>query len=347
MDIEFHYYMTYLIAKKAGFRNEEAKTIATASQFVDDNTCIFEVRKPTNTNHTTQETCYRNYISQTLDITKPEEQLFRIYCLFHFLPGKPDAKTALRADGKQHLLNTTPNSKNARDVLKKDLESNDLYHIGIGLHTYADTWAHQNFVGYKDHFNAPAAPLSDTRFSVGHALFGHEPDQPCGCWTDPRLISSLQRISNKERFLRAARVIYKRLTEFLGNSHFSSSSLQRDLSDAIGKSEVIGEYAGESDLRRFAKKERIRRYQKISRTQGYGNEELEPYSEDKWFNDAIEKKPLPYGQAPTEYLFFWKNQKSYKKTDWYKFQEAVRSHQNETWEILEEPVFSKVDLPEL
>jgi len=71
MDIEFHYYMTYLIAKKAGFRNEEAKTIATASQFVDDNTCIFEVRKPTNTNHTTQETCYRNYISQTLDRSSP------------------------------------------------------------------------------------------------------------------------------------------------------------------------------------------------------------------------------------------------------------------------------------
>ena len=37
MDIEFHYYMTFLIAGKAGFGEEDAFTIAYASQYVDDN----------------------------------------------------------------------------------------------------------------------------------------------------------------------------------------------------------------------------------------------------------------------------------------------------------------------
>ena len=37
MDIEYHYYITYLIAIKSGFETHEAYTIAYSSQFVDDN----------------------------------------------------------------------------------------------------------------------------------------------------------------------------------------------------------------------------------------------------------------------------------------------------------------------
>lgn len=38
MDIEFHYYVTYLVYIKAGFNKNEAEIIAYASQYVDDNT---------------------------------------------------------------------------------------------------------------------------------------------------------------------------------------------------------------------------------------------------------------------------------------------------------------------
>ena len=37
MDIEFHYYMTFLIAGKAGFGKDDTATIAYSSQYVDDN----------------------------------------------------------------------------------------------------------------------------------------------------------------------------------------------------------------------------------------------------------------------------------------------------------------------
>ena len=37
MNTEFHYYITYLIAAKAGFPAEEARLLAYASQYVDNN----------------------------------------------------------------------------------------------------------------------------------------------------------------------------------------------------------------------------------------------------------------------------------------------------------------------
>ena len=71
------------------------------------------------------------------------------------------ARTAWRKDGQMHWLNTTPDSTNARLIMKTALETDNLYRIGIGLHGYADTWAHQNFTGYYNEFNAMTKPLSE------------------------------------------------------------------------------------------------------------------------------------------------------------------------------------------
>ncbi len=67
MDIEFHYYITYLIAAKAGFGFDDAYKIAYASQYVDDNDMILEIDKG-------KGSAYRNYISQTMNILKPKNK---------------------------------------------------------------------------------------------------------------------------------------------------------------------------------------------------------------------------------------------------------------------------------
>jgi hypothetical protein len=36
MDIEFHYYLNYIIARECGYSNEQAYNIALASQLLDD-----------------------------------------------------------------------------------------------------------------------------------------------------------------------------------------------------------------------------------------------------------------------------------------------------------------------
>ena len=59
MDIEFHYYLTYLIAARAGLPPPDALTLAWACQYTDDNTmiCVIDAGLPTE---------YTNYISQTV-----------------------------------------------------------------------------------------------------------------------------------------------------------------------------------------------------------------------------------------------------------------------------------------
>lgn len=42
MDMEFHYYITYLIAVRAGFSTTESSNPAYSSQFLDDNDLVFK-----------------------------------------------------------------------------------------------------------------------------------------------------------------------------------------------------------------------------------------------------------------------------------------------------------------
>ncbi|MEW5746461.1 MAG: DUF6765 family protein [Nitrospirota bacterium] len=43
MDIEYHYYITFLIALRAGFKRDEAYKIAYASQYTDDNDTSYAI----------------------------------------------------------------------------------------------------------------------------------------------------------------------------------------------------------------------------------------------------------------------------------------------------------------
>jgi len=87
MNAEFHYYITRLIAARAGLPPEDAHIVAYSSQYTDDNDIIFKIDKDLPTE-------YGNYISQTMNILKPRDTLLRIYSLFHFIPGDPMAPSA-------------------------------------------------------------------------------------------------------------------------------------------------------------------------------------------------------------------------------------------------------------
>lgn len=194
MDIEFHYYITYLVAARAGYTPQQASVIAYASQYVDDNDIIHEI-------NVGLDSYYSNYISQTMNIFKPKRKLLRIYPLFHFIPGEPMAESARRKDGKLHYLNTTPNSMNAQAVLQAALNTGDLYRLGIAVHAYVDTWAHENFVGYFDEMNALKGLLEKANVElIGHAAAKHDPDRIGVVWHDCRLVSERGKRNNLESF---------------------------------------------------------------------------------------------------------------------------------------------------
>ncbi|HIJ29284.1 MAG TPA: hypothetical protein HPP91_12265, partial [Gammaproteobacteria bacterium] len=78
MNREFHYWITGLIAKEAGFTEADAKIIAYASEYVDENDVSYTIQNRSG------ETTYSNFISQTMNILKPKRTLMRVYPVFHF-----------------------------------------------------------------------------------------------------------------------------------------------------------------------------------------------------------------------------------------------------------------------
>ncbi len=343
MDTEFHYYMMYLVAAKAGFGAGEAGKIAYASQYVDDNSLILEIDKD-------QASAYRNYISQTMNILKPKSTLFRIYPLFHFIPGDPVSTTAFRKDGKMHWLNTTPRSENARKIMDAACATGDLYRLGVACHSYADTWAHQNFVGYCDGFNALASPLSHVVPNIGHADAQHNPDWPALVWRDTRLLE--ERRDNKALFLEAAQHLLHRLAKFadpaltdrgLGEK---TAALLDDLAAAIGERDQKNAYV----------EERIARYRELSCQSGYGATELPVYDDDQWLAEALHEEVRGLRDQdddtlsrwdPLTDVYTWANREEYQQTDWYRFQEAVKDHQNTAWDIVSATNLKGLQLPEL
>lgn len=139
MDIEFHYWITGIVAFEAGFSEEEAETIAYSSQYVDENDVSIAVEDKVSSGK------YVNFVSQTMNILQPKDELMRVYPIFHFIPGDPGAPSARRRDGKMHLFNTTPNSRFADDLMSEAFKAPEevrLFRIGIATHAFADTWAH-------------------------------------------------------------------------------------------------------------------------------------------------------------------------------------------------------------
>jgi hypothetical protein len=342
MDIEFHYYMTFLIAAKAGFGQDDAYAIAYSSQY-DDNDLVFEINKD-------KAQYYRNYISQTMNILKPKSKLFRIYPLFHFIPGDPLSPSAFRRDGSLHWLNTTPDSRNAGLLIDAAIKSEDLYRIGITTHSYVDTWAHQNFIGYYNEFNSMSGVLEKLAPNIGHADARHNPDWPALVWRDKRLLGTNARVDNKGRFLDAAAKLFEKFRRFTSKTG-SRKVLNADRNKLIkGLDEAIGEV----DQNNEKAKARIEKYKAFSQDEiGY---ELPEYDEYDWFEEAINEKIRGLRDRSDQFLtrydpftdvYTWKKPRKYKETNWYKFQEAVKNHQNTAWEILEDKVFAKLDLRDM
>ncbi|MBX2864497.1 MAG: hypothetical protein KTR27_13190 [Leptolyngbyaceae cyanobacterium MAG.088] len=340
MDIEFHYYITYLTATRAGLTTSDAETLAYSSQYVDENTRYLDIDQ-------NKSTAYQNYITQTMNILKPTDVLMRIYPIFHFIPGDPLSPTAQRKDGKLHQLNTTPNSENANLIFDAAIESGDLYRIGIAAHSYVDTWAHQNFVGYYDAFNGMSGLLSRALPNIGHADAKHKPDWPALIWQDCRLTQAT--VDNKQRFLEAAVHLFRKLRRYAdpGCSHAQmvqdEEQLMADLTNAIGDIDQTNQYQSV----------RIQRYCRLSEQVNYGGRRLPLFDSRLWFRQAIDHQVRGISDDvtllskinPWKDKYRWRD--GYKNSHWYKFQESAKAQQKSAWEILKERSFRGLALMNL
>lgn len=317
MNGEFHYYLTYLIALRANFEPKEAFIVAYSAQYTDGNSKKYKIiNKETNT-------IYKNYISQTANIAKPEKELMRIYPIFHFMPGTIEEIinfSASRKDGKFHVLNTIPDNTNARAVLGEAIRTKDLYRIGIAAHVFADTFAHQNFVGYYESFNSMKGVLETIIPDIGHADAMHYPDWPAHKWNDIRLITKHSEVDNKERFLLAAGRLFEEFYSYKDPT-YPSDRLDREKMSLLAE---IDRAIGEQDIDNKDNKNRIARY--IALIKNIVSNSFMDYDSNTWFRLAVKAKGF-LGSIMGKYK--WRED-NYLDSNWYKFQEAIKAHQKFT-----------------
>ena len=315
MDLEFHYHIMHLIAAKAGFDGDDLRILTYSSQFTDDNDQAFKIRRGRNW-------FYHNRISQTMNILKPQEDRLRIYPLFHFIPGDPQNINALRLDGAVRDCNTTANSAYAQRIMHESLRTANLYQIGIACHAYADTWAHQHFVGYRDRFNAFPGFFNRLIPNIGHADAKRLPDWPACVWQDVRLTTP--RVENKTRFLEAARALFHLLRQFADPS---CSDLARH-TDGDALIHMLDLAVGRRDDTNALQAERITRYQNIANTADGGKTAIPPYDKSAWFEACIASCTRfnhacsRVRHSKRRYSF----KGLYQQSDWFKFQEAVKAY---------------------
>ncbi len=192
MQKDFHFYLTYALARKAGFKVSDAEVIAWADQYTDELTA----GKTEKDGYEIQTQC-----DKTENWGEKQIQL-SVLVPFHFLPGN-DAS---------HPWMTTPNSKRSQDLVKAGM-ANSLIQFGIALHMFQDTFSHQNFSGWREGLNScfPWYYIESALPNIGHAEMQAVPDVINYTWTDPR---SGKVIDNRTRAMDAAKATYDFLMSY-------------------------------------------------------------------------------------------------------------------------------------
>lgn len=188
MQKDFHFYLTYALARKVGINAKTAEIIAWADQYTDDLT------KPDIHEIQTQSAILGNWKDKQIQLS--------VLVPFHFIPGD-----------SEHFWMVTRNCSRARALVK--IASNP-FELGIALHVLQDTFSHENFSGWEERLNACQWfwYISNPTPNIGHADMGVTPDVINYIWTDPR---SGKVIDNKKRALAAAKVTYQFLCDFCGS----------------------------------------------------------------------------------------------------------------------------------
>lgn len=325
MNVEFHYYVVYHLARKAGVSDHDAWVMAYSSQHVDASTVSYTVRTPNGD--------YRTAVTQ--DYGWWDESFPRtVYVPFHFFPGDPAHAGARRADRTVNPLNTTPGSPNVKALLLDALRSRDLYRVGIGLHTYADSWAHQNFTGVLEDWNTVDSSLPIP--SIGHAQALTSPDRIGLAWEDPRLEPAERSIRNWERQREAARMVYRYLatynkrgledTDWVIDELFELLSPQRDSRDG---NERILDLIISQDLRRYERREWLEAAVVVE-PGALGGTESEQSGYDKllWLKDAALHRTALFRKKPLA------ARDGFAASHLYRWNEAAKAHLEAAWRIL-------------
>jgi hypothetical protein len=148
MQIDFHHAVTYVVTRLAGLNHDDAGIVAHAAQYVDDATTDGPLTFRTGERYVRVTSAHK-----TLDWLNADHADNRlVWVPFHFLPGNATPPAGCSSDEAfLRRMMCQPDSEVARAMVHDCVQRRDLpfalHRFGIALHTYVDTWAHQQFVG--------------------------------------------------------------------------------------------------------------------------------------------------------------------------------------------------------
>ena len=243
MNIDFHHGVTYVTARFAGFSHNEAKTVAYASQYVADatNSGIIKFDNGSMYNRISSShkmLDYRNFSALANH---------QLWIPFHFLPGNGGLPAGENPEGTFiDKLSCFPDSPIILDMVSTCINGRHrpyaLHRLGITLHTLADSWAHQNFVGVpsklnnvqlfcsekddigkswnpsiKDYFGDIYDHISGKLIGdvLGHAAVLSNPDKPYLRWKYKDFEGKIVERDNPPIFLDAANSMCKTMQQFI------------------------------------------------------------------------------------------------------------------------------------
>lgn len=181
MQIDFHHAVTYVAARGATFSHEEAEKIAYAAQYVDDAVSDGTVCFDNKAMYTRISSAHKTIDPENLDDVKNH----LVWLPFHFLPGN-GGMTEKGMIGEHFIekIVCLPGNRSpvAADLLETTLAAKDkpyaLHRLGITMHVFADTWAHQGFAGVINDINK----VDDVKETDKSGVFDEELEDVLGSW---------------------------------------------------------------------------------------------------------------------------------------------------------------------
>jgi hypothetical protein len=150
MQRDFHHAVTYVAARVAGLSHEDSDIVSTAAQYVDDATSNETIMFDNRAMYT--RICSAHKMLDLENLQDSENLL--AWLPFHFLPGNGGKPAGEDPDGnfiEKIICLPGTNSPVAQDMVEMALlekgRPDSLARLGITMHVFADTWAHQNFAG--------------------------------------------------------------------------------------------------------------------------------------------------------------------------------------------------------
>ncbi|WP_375724109.1 hypothetical protein LXN10_01020 [Arcobacter sp. KX21116] len=235
MQIDGHHTLTYVLSRMVGFEHREANIIAHAAQYVDDAT------NSGNIEFTNGAMFSRISSAHTMEVYDMKYYLnahenHLVWVPFHFLPGNDGKHSGEYVAGSFiRKLICKPYSPVADDILDACINDLDkpysLHRLGITMHVFADTFAHQGFAGVvhnvnkvknlechnydMDFFDSLKSKALSRKFPMGHGPALTCPDMPFLKWSYTNGLGENVNRDNLEIFMSACNNLIGQLGRYL------------------------------------------------------------------------------------------------------------------------------------